>query len=118
MTCASCVRRVEKTLSRVPGVSEATVNLATERARVVFNPGAVDAARLGAAVEKAGYKLGPPLGTVTPTHSQRERENGSVGGRGGFQTRPQVTEAADDQDHERAHEVSQLKLKALVSLGI
>ena len=34
MTCASCVGRVEKALAKIPGVLEATVNLATERARV------------------------------------------------------------------------------------
>ena len=33
MTCAACVRRVEKALSRVEGVTDASVNLATERAR-------------------------------------------------------------------------------------
>ena len=36
MTCASCVRRVEKALARVPGVLSATVNLATERAEVTM----------------------------------------------------------------------------------
>ena len=36
MTCASCVGRVERALRKVPGVTEATVNLATESARIVF----------------------------------------------------------------------------------
>src|SRR6516165_3753226 len=40
MTCASCVRRIEKALSRVPGVNEADVSLATERARVTGDPAA------------------------------------------------------------------------------
>jgi Cu+-exporting ATPase len=39
MTCASCVSRVEKALKKVPGVQEATVNLATESARIVVAPG-------------------------------------------------------------------------------
>ena len=38
MTCASCVRRVEKALGRVEGVGEVGVNLATERAKVVYDP--------------------------------------------------------------------------------
>ena len=38
MTCASCVRRIEKALNRVEGVTEASVNLATEKASVVFDP--------------------------------------------------------------------------------
>ena len=37
MTCASCVARVERALKKVPGVTEATVNLATESARVTFD---------------------------------------------------------------------------------
>ena len=55
MTCASCVRRVEKALGQVPGVSAVSVNLATERARVAFDgePGTV--AALVEAVGKAGY---------------------------------------------------------------
>lgn len=52
MTCASCVGRVEKALKAVPGVVDATVNLATERAAV---RGAVSADTLVAAVEKVGY---------------------------------------------------------------
>jgi P-type Cu+ transporter len=53
MTCASCVSRVEKVLARVPGVTEARVNLATERAQVTgVHP---DLAALITAVEKAGY---------------------------------------------------------------
>ena len=37
MTCASCVGRVERALRKVPGVQDATVNLATERAHIVFD---------------------------------------------------------------------------------
>jgi Cu+-exporting ATPase len=54
MTCASCVARVEKALLKVPGVSGATVNLATEKARVRALP-TVPVAALKAAIEKAGY---------------------------------------------------------------
>jgi len=58
MTCASCVRRIEKRLSRMDGVSQANVNLATEQAHVVFDPALVDVQALTAAVEQAGYKVG------------------------------------------------------------
>lgn len=56
MTCASCVGRVEKALTQLPGVLEASVNLATERARVRHLAGVVAITDLEAAVEKAGYK--------------------------------------------------------------
>src|SRR5687767_8398175 len=55
MTCASCVRRVEKALGKVDGVIEANVNLATERASVAYDPEQVSLADLKGAVEKAGY---------------------------------------------------------------
>ncbi|MFC5068547.1 heavy metal translocating P-type ATPase [Flaviflagellibacter deserti] len=55
MTCASCVRRVEKSLLAVPGVASAAVNLATERATVRHQPSA-SVKDLVAAVEKAGYQ--------------------------------------------------------------
>ena len=58
MTCASCVRRVEKALVKVPGVTEASVNLATEKASVAFDPALVSLADLNLAVEKAGYHVG------------------------------------------------------------
>ncbi|MFF2325627.1 MULTISPECIES: heavy metal translocating P-type ATPase [unclassified Streptomyces] len=57
MTCASCAARVEKKLNRMDGV-EATVNYATEKARVVFGPG-TELADLIATVEKTGYTAQP-----------------------------------------------------------
>ena len=55
MTCASCVARVERALKKVPGVDAATVNLATEKATVSFDP-AVETDALLTAIEKAGYE--------------------------------------------------------------
>jgi Cu+-exporting ATPase len=56
MTCASCVARVEKALNKVPGVESATVNLATEMARIVINDPAVSDARLRRVIRDAGYE--------------------------------------------------------------
>jgi Cu+-exporting ATPase len=56
MTCASCVARVEKALKKLPGVQEATVNLATESARVIVAAGGPEEARLRRAVRDAGYE--------------------------------------------------------------
>src|ERR687886_544911 len=58
MTCASCVRRVERAIGKVPGVQSVAVNLATERATIDYYPGAASVADLRAAVEKAGYGIG------------------------------------------------------------
>ena len=54
MTCASCAARVERSLNEVDGVS-ATVNYATERATVDYDPAAAGPAQLVHAVEAAGY---------------------------------------------------------------
>jgi len=56
MTCASCVRRVERALGQVPGVAGVSVNLATERARITFDGKPGSASALIQAVEQAGYK--------------------------------------------------------------
>ncbi|MEM5311266.1 heavy metal translocating P-type ATPase [Paraburkholderia sp. JHI869] len=65
MTCASCAMRVEKALAKVPGVTRASVNLATEKATVEASGGVAPAA-LVAAVEKAGYEA-VPVATETAT---------------------------------------------------
>ena len=67
MTCASCVRRVEKALNRVEGVTSASVNLATEKAHVSFDPMKVDLPRLEAAVSGAGYAVGVMAPAAAPS---------------------------------------------------
>ena len=57
MTCAACVNHVEQALNKVPGVTEATVNLATEKARVTYIPDAADRAAFEKAVAEAGYEV-------------------------------------------------------------
>lgn len=60
MTCANCAARVEKRLGKVEGVRAASVNLATERATVTYDPGAVDVAALAQAIKAIGYDV--PVG--------------------------------------------------------
>ncbi|HOD14519.1 MAG TPA: copper ion binding protein [Spirochaetota bacterium] len=55
MSCAACSARIEKALSRIEGVSAASVNLALETARVTYDTEKVRDEELVAAVEKAGY---------------------------------------------------------------
>ncbi len=55
MTCAMCVKNVERSLKRADGVAEVSVNLATERAKVHFDGGKLAASDLVAQVERAGY---------------------------------------------------------------
>ncbi|MGC4191262.1 MAG: heavy metal translocating P-type ATPase [Thermomicrobiales bacterium] len=108
MTCAACVRRVEKALDKVEGVAAASVNLATERATVSLDPGAtVDPADLVAAVGAAGYTATmpkPPVAVSTSADVSME------------QTSAEAEEEA--RSARRDAELASTKRKALVSLGI
>jgi P-type Cu+ transporter len=74
MTCASCVARVEKALLGTPGVTGASVNLATEKAAV--RGAALDADAIIAAVAKAGYEARP----IDHAHSARPAPPPAAGG--------------------------------------
>jgi P-type Cu+ transporter len=103
MTCASCVRRIEKALVKVPGVQEASVNLATEQARVSFDPAVASLDQLQSAVEKAGYRVGaPPAAPSQPTRPNTE-------GR--------TEEAVDQHEQARQREIDDLRRKSLWSLA-
>ncbi|TXG84846.1 MAG: copper-translocating P-type ATPase [Thermomicrobiales bacterium] len=100
MTCASCVRRVEKALEKVDGVEQASVNLATERASVVFDPERVSIEDLEQAVERAGYHVGQmPMAAVAAPVAK-------------------TSTAADERALRRDAEISELKRKSFVSLAI
>ncbi len=60
MTCASCAARIERRLKAVAGVEEAHVNLATEKAEIVFNPVKVDDKALVQTIQDLGYQVVPP----------------------------------------------------------
>src|SRR5215213_4977512 len=107
MTCASCVRRVEKGLEKVPGVTAANVNLATERATVAYDPTIADLANLRTAVERAGYHVGVvPYAHATPTTQHPP-------------TSPaELATATDPREQERDRELADLKRKWVVSLVI
>ncbi|HLJ60258.1 MAG TPA: heavy metal translocating P-type ATPase [bacterium] len=102
MTCASCVRRVERSLARVAGVERATVNLLTDSARVVFDPALATDAQLRGAVERAGYHVG-------------------VGGRppGTAASSPVEATVPDDaRDAAQRRQLDDLRAKWVTSLGV
>ncbi|MGY1451832.1 heavy metal translocating P-type ATPase [Streptomyces sp. SS8] len=98
MTCASCAARVEKKLNRMDGVS-ATVNFATEKARVSYAPG-VSVDDLIATVEKTGYTAQPP-----PPPAPARPEGGTRAG-------------ADGRESESGRELASLRQRFLVSLAL
>ena len=110
MTCASCVRRVEKSLAAVPGVAEANVNFATEQAVVRFDPLRASLRDLRAAVDKAGYRVGELSEPVPPPAPIV----GSV-----VITTPSPAEAAlQARERRRDGEIADLQRKWQVSLVI
>ena len=74
MSCASCVARIEKVVSRHPAVAAVAVNLATERARIDYDPARITPPELIAAVESLGFKAAPAELEETPAAADRERE--------------------------------------------
>jgi P-type Cu+ transporter len=107
MTCASCVRRVEKGLEKVPGVTAANVNLATERATVAYDPTVADLATLRTAVERAGYRVGEVPGAEKLPAVQQSAVRSAT----------QVA-AVDPRERERDRELADLERKWVVSLVI
>jgi P-type Cu+ transporter len=55
MTCAACAARIEKNISKLPGVRTANVNLASEKASVTYNPSEVSVENIIEIVKKTGY---------------------------------------------------------------
>jgi len=114
MTCASCVRRIEKALVKVEGVQVATVNLATEKARVVFDPDLASLETLKKAIEKAGYGVrelpatpANPAGSAPTAGTPAELTSSAFG-----------TDELTPEERERAAEIHELRLKFTVSLAV
>jgi len=63
MTCASCAQRIEKALSKLKGVSSASVNLATEKASIHYNPSIIRLSQIKSEILKIGYEPLEIIGT-------------------------------------------------------
>jgi Cu+-exporting ATPase len=98
MTCASCVRRIEKALRKVDGVTDARVNLATEVASISYAPELIRVEDLTRAVERAGYTA-TLHGPQPPAGSQP------------------APSGPDDRDAEKDQEMATLKRRWQVALA-
>ena len=78
MTCASCVRNVERAIAKQPGILDVTVNLATERATVHYVPGSVRRADLIHAVENAGYGVVDTSTAEMPEDAERAAREAEI----------------------------------------
>ncbi|MET8502657.1 heavy metal translocating P-type ATPase [Streptomyces microflavus] len=96
MTCASCAARVEKKLNRMDGVT-ATVNYATEKARVTFAEG-LELADLVATVEKTGYTARP---IAPPERNPERKPEGKPEGKPGGKPTPEQGPAPEQGPGQR-----------------
>lgn len=67
MTCASCAQKIERALKKKKGILRGSVNLATEKARVTFNPELIDIQQITSLIENVGYQV---LGTEDVSHDE------------------------------------------------
>ena len=74
MTCANCANTIQRTLRKLPGVADANVNYATERASIRYVPGAVSIADMIGAVRKAGYDVPQASGSSATATNQTDAE--------------------------------------------
>lgn len=74
MTCASCVKAVERATKKIDGVTTASVNLATEKLTISYEPSKVRVVDIKKAVEKAGYKAIEEDTTVDTDKERKEKE--------------------------------------------
>lgn len=65
MTCAACAKAVERASKKVDGVSEASVNIATEKLTVTFDENKTNLDAISAAITKAGYTASIETTTTT-----------------------------------------------------
>ncbi|MFA6514316.1 MAG: heavy metal translocating P-type ATPase [Patescibacteria group bacterium] len=73
MHCASCANLIEKTLNKTPGIKQASVNFAAEKALIQFEPGKTDIKAAIVAVAKAGYKA-EIIDAKDADHEKHKRE--------------------------------------------
>lgn len=74
MTCAACVKAVERAVGKVVGVQSVAVNFATEKAQVIFEPGAIRLSDIKSAVDKAGYKAMSDDGSQSEDEHKLQKE--------------------------------------------
>jgi P-type Cu+ transporter len=102
MTCVSCVRRVEKAINKIPGVTVANVNLATEHATVVADRATVSAEAITHAVEQVGYSATEILPEPIPESEMSVSE----------EDRP------DDETLRRAQELERRRQKLILGIAL
>ena len=112
MTCASCAMRIEKGLKKVPGVIEANVNLATEKAAVIYNPTQANLEQMVQKVEAIGYKATPEVPSLQ--HLAQETTSVTITETNGTP----IVSILQDDEHSRRRQAEVIRKRNLLILGI
>jgi Cu+-exporting ATPase len=113
MTCASCANRIEKSLKKAEGVSDATVNLATERATVHFDPAVTGLDGIVGTIRNAGYDAIVPA-QPTLTH-EMHGEHGTHDAHAMHAHESHPMDAHDAHAHVHEYNYAELKRKFIVA---
>lgn len=114
MTCASCAMRIEKGLKKVPGVRDANVNLATEKATVTFDPIQTGIEQMVQKVDAVGYKATPRVSAKPEPQSLPVESDAGIAN---VQNTPIVGVAQVDEQSKR-RQVEITHKRNLLILGI
>ncbi|MGZ3611117.1 MAG: heavy metal translocating P-type ATPase [Ktedonobacteraceae bacterium] len=112
MTCASCAMRIEKGLKKVPGVIDANVNLATEKASVMYDPTQTNLEQMVQKVEAVGYRATPEV--VSKRQPAEETTSGAITERSSM---PVVSFPQEDELSKR-RQAEIIRKRNLLILGI
>ena len=102
MHCAACANRIEKALNKAPGVESCSVNYATTRATVSYNPAQTDARQLKKVVQSAGYDA------IVPDEASGDQTN----------SHHDASSVQDAENKARAREYAGQKRKFIVALAL
>ena len=112
MTCASCAMRIEKGLKKVPGVIDANVNLATEKASVMYDPTQTNLEQMVQKVEAVGYRATPEV--ASKRQPAEETTSGAITERSSM---PVVSFPQEDELSKR-RQAEIIRKRNLLILGI
>ncbi len=118
MTCASCAMHIEKGLKKVPGVLDASVNLATELASVTYNPARTGVEQIVAKVEEVGYRATPQMASLPTAQRQVSSDSTTASSASADNSAVQEDELSERKQAEIRHKRNLLILGVVLTLPV
>ena len=118
MTCASCATHIEKGLKKVPGVIDASVNLATELANVIYDPAQTGIEQMVQKVEAVGYRATPQMTTLPSAQRQVSSNSTAASSASADSSAVQEDELSSRKQAEIIHKRNLLILGIVLTLPV